>query len=49
VRAFLELPENLMVYSGLALGYADEEAPINGWRSPRVPLDDFATFSGFDG
>jgi len=49
VRAFLELPENLMVYSGLALGYADEDAAINGWRSPRAPLDDFATFSGFDG
>jgi hypothetical protein len=33
----------------MALGYADEAAPINGWRSPRAPLQDFATFSGFDG
>jgi len=49
VRDFLELPDELMVYSGMALGFADEAAPINGWRSPRAPLEDFATFSGFDG
>jgi nitroreductase len=49
MRDFLALPDHLMVYSGMALGYADEAAPINGWRSPRAPLDDFATFSGFDG
>jgi nitroreductase len=49
VRSFLNLPDNLMIYSGMALGYADESAPINQWRSPRVPLDSFATFSGFTG
>jgi len=47
VRSFLDLPENLMIYSGMALGYADETAPINQWRSPRESLDAFATFSGF--
>jgi hypothetical protein len=31
----------------MALGYADPAAPINNWRSPRVDLDSFATFSGF--
>lgn len=36
-----------MIYSGMALGYADEQAPINRWRSPREPLDAFATFEGF--
>ena len=49
VREFLALPDNLMVYSGMSLGHADETAPINNWRSPRAPLDDFATFSGFEG
>ena len=49
MRSFLDLPDHLMIYSGMALGYADEAAPINNWRSPRAPLDDFATFSGFDG
>ena len=27
--------------------HADEHAAINGWRSPREPLDAFATFEGF--
>ena len=47
VREFLQLPPNLMIYCGMALGYADEAAPINSWRSPRAPLDEFATFEGF--
>ncbi len=47
VRSFLNLPDNLMIYSGMALGHADEAAPINRWRSPRASLDDFAAFSGF--
>jgi nitroreductase len=48
IRDFLDLPPNLMIYSGMALGYADESAPINGWRAPRAPLDAFASFEGFE-
>jgi nitroreductase len=48
VRAFLGLPDELMLFCGMALGYADAAAPINGWRSPREPLDSFATFQGFE-
>lgn len=48
MRAFLNLPDNLMIYSGMALGYADETAPINQWRAPRAPVDEFATFDGFE-
>lgn len=48
VRDFLKLPDNLMVYSGMALGYEDKHAAINHWRSPRETLDNWATFSGFD-
>jgi hypothetical protein len=33
----------------MALGYGDLDAPINGWRSPREPLDAFARFAGFEG
>jgi nitroreductase len=47
VRSFLDLPDNLMIYSGMALGYEDPDAPINQWRAPREPLDAFASFSGF--
>lgn len=48
VREFLQLPDHLMIYSGLAVGYEDPDAPINGWRSPREPLNAFAAFSGFE-
>jgi hypothetical protein len=32
----------------MALGYEDPAAAINGWRSPRAALDDFASFDGFE-
>ena len=48
MRAFLQLPDELMLFCGMALGYGDTTAPINSWRSPREPLDSFATFKGFD-
>ena len=47
VRSFLDLPPDLMIYSGMAMGHEDPAAPINQWRSPREPLDTFASFSGF--
>jgi nitroreductase len=47
VRSFLDLPPHVMIYSGMALGYADESASINSWRSPREPLEAFASFEGF--
>ncbi len=47
IRSFLKLPDHLMIYSGMALGFEDREAPINKWRSPRAALDSFATFDGF--
>ncbi len=48
VATFLKLPDNLMVYSGMAIGLEDKNAAINGWRSPREPLDAFASFAGFE-
>jgi nitroreductase len=48
LRSFLPLSPELMLFCGMALGYADEAAPINSWRSPRESLDNFATFSGFE-
>ncbi len=47
MRSFLALPDEWMLFCGMALGYADIEAPINSWRSTREPLEAFATFSGF--
>lgn len=48
VAACLKLPEDHMVFSGMALGYRDEAHPINGWRTRRDPLDVWAELSGFD-
>lgn len=47
VSEFLGLPGHHMLFSGMALGHADEKAPENAWRSTREPLDSWATFSGF--
>ena len=47
VSAFLKLPPEHILFCGIALGYADEEAPINRWRSAREPVEAFATFDGF--
>ncbi|MBM4195760.1 MAG: nitroreductase [Gammaproteobacteria bacterium] len=41
------LPDEEMVYCGMALGYADTTAPVNRLRSDRAPIDEFASFRGF--
>jgi nitroreductase len=35
------------IFCGLALGHADETAPINAWRAERETLEGFATMEGF--
>lgn len=47
VGEVLRLPPERMLTCGIALGYADEAAPINQWRTEREPLDAFASFAGF--
>jgi len=47
VGEFLALPPELMLFSGMALGYRDEAAPINRLRTDRAPLEDFAQLRGF--
>jgi nitroreductase len=36
-----------MLFSGMALGYRDENHPINRLRTDRAPLEEFATLRGF--
>lgn len=48
VGAFLKLPAETMLFCGIALGYADETAPINSWRAPRAPVENWASFRGFE-
>ncbi len=44
VSAFLGLADDEQLYCGMALGYADPEAPVNKLRSERAEVDEFATF-----
>ena len=47
VNKFLNIPEELMLFCGMGIGYADEDDPINTFRSKRVNIQDFADFIGF--
>jgi len=47
IAEFLALPATLMLFSGMALGYRDETAPINTLRTDRAPVEEVATLHGF--
>ncbi|MCB2061370.1 MAG: nitroreductase [Novosphingobium sp.] len=42
------MPEELMLFAGMSLGYEDTASPMNSYRTPREPLESFVTFIGFD-
>ncbi|MBU3690160.1 MAG: nitroreductase family protein [Acidimicrobiales bacterium mtb01] len=44
VSTFVNAPENEMLFCGMAIGVADDSAPINTLVSERMPLDQWATF-----
>jgi nitroreductase len=48
VAGFVGLPDDHMVFSGMALGYRDPGAPINGWRTRRDPFEAWCDMRGFD-
>ena len=48
VGEVIDLPEDHMLFSGMAMGYRDPDAPINGWRTRRDPFETFAEMRGFD-
>jgi hypothetical protein len=41
VRTFLGLPSTKLLVIGISMGYPDEEALINAYRSDRINPDDF--------
>lgn len=49
VASFVGAPDDHMLFSGMALGYADETAPINNWRTRRDPPDTWLGMRGFEG
>jgi nitroreductase len=48
VARFLGLPAELMLFSGMAMGWRDPEHPINGLRASRDPFEAWAEMRGFD-
>lgn len=44
VAGYVGAPEDEMLFCGIAVGYADPDAPVNGLRSERMPLEEWATF-----
>lgn len=49
VKQAVSIGEDYTLFCGLALGYADPDAAINSVRTSRAPLDEIASFDGFDG
>ena len=47
VAEFLQLPQDHMLFSGMALGYEDQTASINTLRTRREVFEDFAQMRGF--
>lgn len=44
VRECLHIPEDKLIYCGVAIGHADWAAPVNALRTERRALEEFATF-----
>jgi nitroreductase len=44
LRRELEIPENLKLTIGIAIGYADSENKINGFKSARRPVGETVRF-----
>jgi nitroreductase len=43
IREYLSVPPNEMIFCGMAIGYADDIAPVNALETERAPLAEFVT------
>ena len=48
VRRHVAISDEEVVICGMALGYADMQAPENRWRTEREPVEVFTHFAGFE-
>ncbi len=46
IREFTGIGEEDLVFCGIALGYANPDAPVNSLHTERAPLEEFVTFHG---
>ncbi|MEM9037560.1 MAG: nitroreductase [Actinomycetota bacterium] len=44
VSEFVGAPDNEGIFCGMAIGYRDDDAAVNGLESERMPLDEWARF-----
>ena len=47
IRRTLALDDGQILFTGLAIGYADDDAAVNQWAVPRAPLDEVIDWQGF--
>lgn len=47
LAAHFELPDDQVIYCGMALGHPDPEKPVNRLRSERATVEELAIFRGF--
>ena len=46
IRDFIGIPEDRMLFTGMAIGYKDDNDPANATWTERAPITDFARFHG---
>jgi nitroreductase len=46
IRQILNIPDSKQIVIGIALGYPDNDAPVNKFRADRVPLSEVCTWHG---
>ena len=46
ISAFIGIPPERMLFTGMSIGWRNPEHPINALRSDRAAVDDFTTFHG---
>ncbi|MFN4356902.1 nitroreductase [Sphingopyxis alaskensis] len=47
VRRTIGLADDQILFTGLAIGYADEDAAVNQWPVPRAPINEAIDWKGF--
>lgn len=48
VRECVEIPDDHIFFCGVAIGYRDEEAPVNNFAVPRSPIGESIRWQGWD-
>ncbi len=46
IGEFLALPDSQILFTGMAIGFRDQNAAVNQWPVPRAGMEEFATFYG---